>query len=130
MNKSLVVACIVTASLSLARPASLRAAAGPFEHGRFKGRIAYSADGNHNDRDDWMASPLALAILAEAGVKDRLTHFDYNCILTQTDPQWEKNHADGVLGAAQRYGISPSIFFDCQRNVEAAIADIARAINE
>jgi hypothetical protein len=56
----------------------------PFESGKFIGRIAYSADGNFNDPDDWAASPVALAILAECGVKDRLVHFDYNCILPQT----------------------------------------------
>jgi hypothetical protein len=38
--------------------------------GKFRGRIAYSADGNHNDPDDWAASPVALAIFAEAGLRD------------------------------------------------------------
>src|SRR6185503_16914762 len=76
----------------------------PFANGQFKGRIACSADGNHNDPDDWAASPMALAIFAEAGVKDRLVHFDYNCILPQTNPEWEKIHAASVLGAAERYG--------------------------
>ena len=56
----------------------------------FHGRIAYSCDGNHNDPDDWAASPVTLAILAEAGLKDRLVHFDYNCILPLTDAEWEK----------------------------------------
>ena len=41
----------------------------PYADGQFKGRIAYSCDGNHNDRDDWIASPVTLAILAESGVK-------------------------------------------------------------
>ena len=41
--------------------------AGPFDGSNFKGRIAYSGDGNHNDEDDWAASPVALAILAEKG---------------------------------------------------------------
>ena len=34
---------------------------------------------------------MALAIFAEAGVKDRLVHFDYNCILPQTDPGMGKD---------------------------------------
>src|SRR5262245_41498029 len=96
----------------------------------FKGRIAYSADGNHNDRDDWIASPMALAIFAEAGVKDRLVHFDYNCILPQTNPDWEKTHADSVLGAAEKYGFDRSLFFDCRRDLDGAVAGIARAIND
>jgi len=96
----------------------------------FVGRIAYSADGNHNDPDDWIASPVTLAILAEAGLKERLVHFDYNCILPQTDPQWEKTHAESVLGAAERYGFDKSVFFDCRKDLDGAIASIAKAIND
>jgi CubicO group peptidase (beta-lactamase class C family) len=49
--------------------AVLDGGARPFDGKSFKGRIAYSCDGNHNDRDDWAASPVALAIFAEAGVR-------------------------------------------------------------
>jgi hypothetical protein len=104
-------------------------AAGPYVNGEFRGRIAYSADGNHNDPDDWAASPLALAIIAEAGHKDRLVHFDYNCILPQTNPEWEKIHEGSVLGAVKHYGYDVSKFHDCQRAVDAATASIARAID-
>jgi predicted amidohydrolase len=75
---------------------------GPFDGRHFKGRIAWSADGNFNDADDWAASPVALAILARCGVADRLVHFDYNCILARSDPNWEKEHERSVLGAAER----------------------------
>lgn len=105
------------------------ALAQPYVDGKFRGRIAWSADGNHNDPDDWIASPMALAIFAEAGVRDRLVHFDYNCIRTGTNPAWEKIHAESVLGAAQRWGYAPSVFIDVQKDGEAAIASIARAIN-
>lgn len=102
----------------------------PYCEGRFQGRIAYSCDGNHNDRDDWIASPVTLAILAEAGMKDRLVHFDYNCILPLTDPEWEKIHATSVLGTAERYGFDQSKFFDCRQKLNDAVANTARAINE
>jgi hypothetical protein len=105
-------------------------AAGPYVNGQFRGRIAYSADGNHNDPDDWAASPVALAIFAEAGLKDRLVHFDYNCILPQTNPDWEKTHADSVLGAAKHYGYDLARFHDCRQDVEAATASIQRAIDD
>jgi len=109
----------------------LRAAEGkPYRDGRFQGRIAYSADGNHNDPDDWIASPVTLAILAEAGLKDRLVHFDYNSILPLTDPQWEKTHSESVLGAAERYGFVKSVFHDCREDLDAAVASIARAIDD
>jgi len=103
---------------------------GPFVDGQFQGRIAYSCDGNHNDPDDWIASPVTLAILAEAGLKDRLVHFDYNCILPLSDPGWERIHAESVLGTADRYGFDKDVFFDCRKDRDGAVASIAKAINE
>ena len=102
----------------------------PYTNGHFQGRIAYSADGNHNDPDDWIASPVTLAIFAEAGLKDRVVHFDYNCILPLTDPQWEKTHAESVLGAAERYGFDKSLFFNCREDLTGALANIIKAIND
>lgn len=120
---------LITALVSLVLLISPASAAGPYANGRFQGRIAYSADGNHNDPDDWAASPVALAIFAEAGLKDRLVHFDYNCILPKTDPEWEKIHAESVLGTAERYGYDRQLFHDCHKDVDAAVASIARAID-
>ncbi len=102
----------------------------PFDGQTFRGRIAYSCDGNHNDRDDWIASPMTLAILAAAGVKEQLVHFDYNSILPRTDTAWEKTHAESVLGAAERFGFDRSRFFDCRKDLDAAVASIAKAIND
>ena len=96
----------------------------------FKGRIAWSCDGNHNDEDDWAASPVALAIFAEFGVKGRLVHFDYNNILPQTNPAWEKEHETSILGAIERYGYNRALFHDCRKNLDAAVSSIVRAINE
>jgi hypothetical protein len=105
-------------------------ASGPYENGTFKGRIAYSCDGNHNDPDDWASSAVALAIFAEAGLKDRVVHFDYNCILPKTDPEWEGIHEESVLGAAKHYGYDQSIFHNCRKDVVGAIGSIRRAIDE
>ncbi len=104
-------------------------AAHPYEAGRFQGRIAWSADGNHNDPDDWAASPVALAIFAEAGLKEELVHFDYNCILPETNPDWEKKHADAVLGAARHYGYDALKFFDCRKNLDGALVSLVKEIN-
>ncbi|MBM4018306.1 MAG: hypothetical protein FJ288_08270 [Planctomycetes bacterium] len=130
MNKTLLVTCAAAAWLLLAARCSRGAEGRPYAGGRFQGRIAWSADGNHNDPDDWIASPAALAIFAEAGLKDRLVHFDYNCILPLTDPEWEKKHAESVLGAAERYGFDKSTFFDCRRDLEGALAGLAGAIDK
>lgn len=95
----------------------------------FKGRIAWSADGNWNDEDDWSASPVALAIFASFGVQDKFVHFDYYNILTDTDVEWEKEHEISVLGAADRFGFRESIFHDCRKDLDAAVNSIADAIN-
>jgi hypothetical protein len=119
-----------TVILLLFRLSNVSADSGPFDGKHFKGRIAYSGDGNHNDEDDWAASPVALAIFAEFGVKDKLVHFDYNSILPETNPEWEKQHETSVLGAAERYGYRKSTFHNCRKNVDAAVDSIKNAINQ
>jgi hypothetical protein len=110
-------------------PAAAQNAPRPFDGRNFHGRIAWSADGNHNDEDDWAASAFALALFAQFGVKDKLAHFDYNSILTANDPAWAAEHAQSVQGAIARYGYSPAVFHDSQRDLPAAIASLTRAIN-
>lgn len=120
------IAAVSLASLAIANRAS---ADGPYIQGAFRGRIAYSADGNHNDPDDWAASPMALAILAECGLREKLVHFHYNNILPQTNPDWEAIHAQSVLGAAALWGYDRRRFFDCRRELEAAVRDLSAAID-
>jgi hypothetical protein len=109
--------------------AAAEQSSGPFVNGQFRGRIAYSADGNHNDPDDWIASPLAIAIFAEAGLKDRLVHFHYNCILPATNAEWEKTHSQSVLGAAAHYGYDAARFFDCRQQLDRTIEHLAKEID-
>jgi len=103
--------------------------AGPYEGKNFRGRIAYSADGNHNDEDDWAASPMSLAIFYAMGLKDKVVHFDYNSILPKTDKKWEQIHATSVLGAGERYGFPKSIFHDSQKDLAGAVESIRKAID-
>ena len=100
-----------------------------FQDQAFRGRIAYSADGNFNDEDDWASSPMALAIFSHFGVSDRLVHFDYNCILPKSDPIWESEHKKGIMGAISHFGYDASIFYDCQKELNAAVKSITNAIN-
>jgi hypothetical protein len=101
----------------------------PFDGKTFNGRIAYSADGNYNDEDDWAASPVALAIFAAFGVKNKLVHFDYNSILTGTNAEWEKTNEASVLGAARRYGYRKAVFHDSRKDLTASIESIRKAID-
>jgi hypothetical protein len=116
--------------LLLALAASAATDGKPEPNTRLRGRLAYSCDGNHNDPDDWAASPVTLAILAEAGLKDRLVHFDYNSILTLTDADYEAKHTASVLGAAEHYGFNRSLFHDCRKELDAAVASLAKAVND
>ena len=128
MRRHLRIAC-ATLILGSVSTSKVFSDVGPFDGKKFKGRIAYSADGNHNDPDDWAASPMVLAIFAGFGVKERLVHFHYNSILNNTDPEWEKTHEASVLGTAERYGYDKRLFYDCRRSTDAAVASITKAVN-
>ncbi|MPY86799.1 MAG: hypothetical protein GEU99_02650 [Luteitalea sp.] len=127
-ERSWLVAFVAGLLWYFAAPSS--AASGLTENGTFEGRIAYNADGNHNDPDDWASSPVALAIFAESGLKHRVVHFSYNCILPKTDPEWETVHEEGVLGAAKHYGYDRSILYNCREDLDGTVASITRAIDE
>ena len=103
--------------------------AGPFDGKSFKGRIAFSHDGNFNDEDDWGAFPVAFAILDAFGVTGKLIHVDYSNILTGNDPRFYREMSASVLGSAERYHVPQRILFDCQKDLTGAIESIKNAIN-
>lgn len=109
--------------------ANLQSHPGPFDGKSFKGRIAFSSDGNYNDEDDWGAFPVAIAILDAFGVVDKLVHVDYCNILAKNDPRFHREMSESVLGSAERYDISRSILFNCQTDLSGAIESIKNAIN-
>lgn len=115
--------------VALAAVIAAAAPPGPFDGKTFRGRIAWSADGNHNDEDDWAASPTALAIFAAAGIQDRLVHFDYNNILSNTNPDWEREHEISIRGAIERFRYKSGVFHNCRKDLDAAVESIARAID-
>ncbi len=123
---------LFAAALSILLALSASAAAGrPFAGGQFQGRIAYSADGNHNvsRRLDGVARR-AGDLRRGGSPRNRLVHFDYNSILIAlTNPEWEKTHAESVLGAARLHGYDLARFFDDRRDLDGAIASLVRAIN-
>ena len=102
---------------------------GPFDGRNFKGRIAFSSDGNYNDEDDWGAFPIAIAILDSFGVTDKLVHVDYCNILSKNDRHFYKEMSESVLGSARRYNIPRSVLFDCQKDLDGAIESIKNSIN-
>jgi len=127
--KSYVRIVCVTSIIIHLFPTILDARSGPFDGKNFKGRIAFSSDGNYNDEDDWGAFPVAIAILDAFGVTDKLVHVDYSNILAKNNPRFHREMSESVLGSAKRYGISRSLLFDCQRDLDGAIESIKNAIN-
>ena len=117
------------AILIIINSSNLPGHSGPFDGKNFKGKIAFSSDGNYNDEDDWGAFPVAIAILDAFGVKDKLVHVDYNNILAKNDPRFYREMTESVSGSADRYNISRSILFDCQKDLDGAVASIKNAIN-
>ncbi len=101
----------------------------PWVDGKFIGRIAYSADGNYNDEDDWAASAFALAMLHRFGLQDKLVHFDYNCILPKSDKMWEMEHRRSISGAIDLFNYDPDRFYDCQNDLDGAVQSIVEAVN-
>ena len=102
---------------------------GPFDGKNFKGRIAFSSDGNYNDEDDWGAFPIAIAILDAFGATNKLVHVDYNNILAKNDLRFYREMSESVQGSAKRYNVRRSILFDCQKDLDGAVASIKNAIN-
>ena len=127
----------ITVIFLLAAGSLLRAESGPFVqkhtgpwvNGALTGRIALSHDGNFNDEDDWGAFPTIIAILDAFGVKDKLVHIDYNNIIQDNDPRFEKEMTASVLGAAERYGIPAGVLHNCRIDLQKAVDSIRDAVN-
>ena len=101
----------------------------PYKHGKFQGRIAYSADGNNRDRDDLFASAITIAMFKAFGVTEKVVHFDYNSILGEDNPEYLKIHEESVRGAAKRFGLRESVIFNDSSGLEASIKNIRDAVN-
>lgn len=92
-------------------------------------RIGVSNDGNDHDSDDLLDVALEIALCAEAGLKNKLTHVDYSNHLGHSKPGRVENMRANAIGAAERWGVSKDILFDCQEDLAGAINSISHQIN-
>jgi hypothetical protein len=92
-------------------------------------RVAIDADGNYNDPDDWGATPMGLALLAKLGLQARLVHYSWANIIGPNDPSFYEEMKKSTLGAAERFGFNRAKFFDCRRNLAAALSNLRNQIN-
>lgn len=90
--------------------------------------IAYSCDGNQHDHDDFHASPMSLALIAEKGLKGALVHFDYNNHLGDNDASMAATHAQNIQAARDAYAYDSAPFFDDQRALLQSVEHLAKAI--
>ncbi len=93
-------------------------------------RIGWSSDGNKVDPDDWAATALALAIFAKMGWQDKLVHFDYNNRLDGSLEWKEAENYESTIGGARLFNFNEDVFFDAQRELEAAIESAKEEINK
>jgi hypothetical protein len=96
----------------------------------FKGRIALSSDGNQHDTDDWGAQAIGLAILAKAGLQSKVVHFDYDDHIWDSSTGWPAQEKESVFGGAQRFGFDTAVFFDDLSQLQGAVDNIAKVVNE
>ncbi len=97
----------------------------------FPGRLAISADGNDHDRDDIGASPMTLAIIAKAGLRQKLVHFEYNNhIWSSYNSAQQQDMTASVVGAASRFGFPSNIFYSAISNPSAAYDHLATEISK
>ncbi len=107
------------------------------------GRIAYTADGNAHDQDDWAATPASLSILSAAGLQGALVHYDYNdntADHTDVFPMsFTQEMRDSVTNAAYFFGYdvedlvgetTDSIFYDVSLYEQNAIDHLASEIEK
>lgn len=92
-------------------------------------RLGASNDGNDHDSDDVLDVAMEIALCAEAGLTDKLTHLDFSNHLGHSQPKQKWMMANNAHGAAERWGVSKSILFDCQEDLPGAIQSIAHQIN-
>ena len=94
------------------------------------GRIAVTTDGNIHDEDDFGATPVTLAILAKAGLQDKLVHYDYSNHIGESTARGEREMTASTLGAQSRFGFAREVFFDDIKDLPGAINNLRSEINK
>ncbi len=98
-------------------------------------RIAMSHDGNAHDADDIGALPLGMAIIAEAGLKDRVVHIEHSNHHWNNHEQQNnvtnqpQKMIDSASGAASRWSYDTAIIFNCRTQKSAAQNHLRDVIN-
>jgi len=129
-GRGTVIGLIILSALSIAPTSPAKDAENrrPIFYTERAGRIAYSADGNGPNLDDIGSTPLGLAILSEAGLQNKVVHYDYNSHVWASRPEMAQMTKSAVESAT-RFGFDPNVFIDAFDDPERAYNSLANAIN-
>lgn len=88
------------------------------------GRYAITCDGNADDKDDWGGTPFAIAMMAHAGLMDKVVHVEYNnnYLKPSSTVEWQNAMRESSEGALTRFGGDVSISYDVTRDYDNAMA--------
>ncbi|PZO22957.1 MAG: hypothetical protein DCF25_01535 [Leptolyngbya foveolarum] len=129
-GRGTVIGLILLSALSVAPTSPAKDAENrrPIFYTEQEGRIAYSADGNGPNIDDIGATPLGLAILSQAGLQNKVVHYDYNSHVWASNSKMAQM-TESTLESATRFGFDPDVFIDAFENSDRAYNSLASAIN-
>ncbi|MCG8702455.1 MAG: hypothetical protein MI922_30670, partial [Bacteroidales bacterium] len=93
--------------------------------------IAMSFDGNDHDKDDILAMPMALALVGEACLQDKLVHVDYSNHIWGDIAQSVTRMRASNTGAVSRWNHDASIMFEVRiaNQLNAAKANFKQKAN-
>lgn len=94
------------------------------------GRIAYSADGNQHDHDDFAATAMSLALFKAAGLGKSVVHYDFSNHLGDNNVKMDSQMVVSAIGGAVRFGFKTKHFFNCQTQLDAAIKNFRKEGNK
>ena len=92
-------------------------------------KIALSFDGNAHDKDDILALPMSLALIAEGGVKSKFIHMDYSNHIWNNDGNQNQLMNQSVSGACKNWGIPKSKCINAKDNLNGAKNNFKNAVN-
>jgi len=86
--------------------------------------IAISHDGNIHDKDDFIASAMNIAILAEVGLWNKVVHFEYSNHIWDENASAVEEMQKSVNGAVEKWGVDASRIFEVRIPAQLAVAKI------
>ena len=81
------------------------------------------------DRRGGGATPVTLAILAQAKLQAKLVHYDHSSHLAQNDSDQYGDMIASTTGHLSEFGFDQNVVFDDQTQLSAAVANIAKVID-